>query len=82
MAMMRVADPKAALTRSAAWALMCLVLLFTTWNRITSLRVAGQHVGAWRYAVAGGFIILLLMWISAGWKNWKRYHAGNDKQVS
>jgi hypothetical protein len=66
------------LIRSAIWVLVSAVFLVETWSRINVLKASGQYVGPWLYFGTVVFALSLLMGLSESWKNWKRYHAGDE----
>jgi len=68
------------LIRSALWVLISAVFLVENWSRINGLKAAEHHVSPWQYFGSVMFAFSLLFALSESWKNWKRYHAGDENR--
>jgi hypothetical protein len=60
--------------------LISVVFLVENWSRISVLKAAGQYVSSWQYFGSVVFAFSLLFALSESWKNWKRYHAGDENR--
>ena len=68
------------LIRSALWVLFSAVFLVELWSRINGLKAAGHYVSPWQYFGSVVFAFSLLFALSESWKNWKRFHAGDENE--
>jgi dipeptide/tripeptide permease len=66
------------LIRSALWVLISAVFFVEIWSRINGLKADGQYVSPWLYFGSVVFAFSVLFALSESWKNWKRYHAGDE----